>query len=77
MKEPARLQELWQLIPENHVVVLRVRTKDRAFYRDRSVNNIYEGCPYTRAFAKVVSVYCVARELVEITIEENLYTKEG
>ena len=76
MKEPARLQEVWKLIPENHVVSLRVRTKDRTFYRDRSVNNIYDGCPYTRAFAKVVSVYCVARELVEITIEENLYVRK-
>lgn len=71
-----RLGDIWGLIPENHVVVLRVKLPDKhLYYTARHYSNRIEECPYERKFAKVLSIYAITTELIEITIEENKYTK--
>ena len=71
-----RLNDIWHLIPENHVVVLRVKLPDKhLYYTARHYASREEQPPYERKFAKVLSVYAITTELIEITIEENKFTK--
>ena len=73
-----RLGQLWQMIPENHNISLRVKTSDgQSFYSDGYYRKAVDPCPYYRQFAFVLSVYAITTEIVEITINENMPKKEG
>lgn len=72
-----RLGHIWNMIPGNHHVVLRVRRPDSGLcYTDRAYDKAEDGCPYERQFAKVLSMYAINTEIIEVTIEENIYCKE-
>lgn len=68
-----RLQDIWQVIPANHTVLLRVKPQNsREFYYDREVKNTEYHCPYYRRLCRVLSVYSLTKETIEITVEETL-----
>lgn len=67
-----RLQDIWGLLPKNHNVQLRVKPEEtRDCYIAREVSAAWERCPYYRRLARVLSVYALATETLEITIEET------
>ena len=68
-----RLQDIWQLFPKSHQVFLKVKpAHSRDTYYARDVSGAWERCPYYHRLAKVISVYAVTKESVEITVEETL-----
>lgn len=68
-----RLQDIWQVLPDNHQLLLRVKPMNsRDFYYDRGVKDASYHCPYHRRLCKVISVYALTKETIEITIEETL-----
>lgn len=72
-----RLGEVWPLIPQNHVVVLRVKMpENHLYYTARHYAIRPNDCPYDRKFAEVVSIYAITTELIEVTIKENKFVKE-
>ena len=71
-----RLGDIWEFIPENHVVVLRVqRPENRLFYTAYHYQQRPHDCPYERKFAHVIGIYAIERELIEIRIKENIFVK--
>ena len=79
MKEWAiRLGHIWQMIPENHRITLRVKRNDgMGYYTDGYFDKAVDACPYNRQFAFVLSVYAITTEIIEVTINENMPRKEG
>lgn len=79
MKEWAiRLGHIWQMIPENHRITLRVKRNDGiGYYTDGYFDRAVDACPYYRQFATVLSVYAISTEIIEVTINENMPRKEG
>lgn len=79
MKEwSIRLGHIWQMIPENHRITLRVKRNDGiGYYTDGYYDRSVDSCPYYRQFAFVLSVYAITTEIIEITINENMPKKEG
>lgn len=68
-----RLQDIWQVLPKNHNVQLRVKPESsRETYIAREVSAAWEKCPYYRKLARVLSVYALTTETIEITIEETI-----
>lgn len=73
-----RLGHIWQMIPENHRITLRVkRNGENSFYSDGFFDKAVDGCPYMRQFAVVLSVYAITTEIIEVTIAENMPVKEN
>lgn len=73
-----RLSQLWQMIPGNHNIVLRVKSEDgQSYYTDGYYRKAVESCPYYRQFAFVLSVYAITTEIIEITINENMPKKNN
>lgn len=73
-----RLQDIWQLIPKNHQVFLKVKPfNSRDTYYAREVSGAWEHCPYYRRLSRVLSVYAVTKESVEITVEETIPERGG
>ena len=72
-----RLGHIWNMIPENHRVTLRVKRHDgKGYYTDGYYDHAIDGCPYHRQFAVVLSVYAITTEIIEVTIAENMPVKE-
>lgn len=72
-----RLAHIWNMIPGNHHVVLRVRRPETGLcYTARTYDKAEDGCPYDRQFAKVISMYAISTEIIEIIIEENMFVKD-
>ena len=72
-----RLGHIWNMIPENHRVSLRVKYPDGSgYYTDGYYDKAVDGCPYYRQFAVVLSVYAITTEVIEVTICENMPVKE-
>lgn len=74
LKYTPRLKDVWELIPKSHRIILRVKLPDKhEYYTDRlhDTDDLLAPCPYRRQYAKVISIYSIAREITEITIEEN------
>lgn len=68
-----RLQDIWQVLPKNHNVQLKVKPENsRETYIAREVSAAWEKCPYYRKLARVLSVYALTTETIEITIEETI-----
>ena len=68
-----RLQDLWQVLPLNHNIQLRVKPRDsRDYYIARDVSAAWERCPKYRKLARVISVYAITQEALEVTIEETV-----
>lgn len=72
-----RLGHVWNMIPENHKVTLRVkRHNQNSYYSEGYYDHAVDSCPYARQFAVVLSVYAITTEVMEITIAENMPVKE-
>lgn len=68
-----RLQDIWAILPLNHNVQLKVKHPDRMeCYIAREVNAAWEKCPQARKLARVLSVYALTTETIEITVEETI-----
>ena len=68
-----RLQDIWQVLPTNHNIQLRIKPESsREIYLAREVSAAWERCPYYRRLARVLSVYALTTETLEITIEETV-----
>lgn len=73
-----RLGHIWQFIPENHKITIRVKRSDgNGYYSEGYYDKAIDPCPYYRQFAVVLSVYSISTEIIEVTINENMPAKEG
>lgn len=73
-----RLFHIWQFIPENHKITIRVKRSDgKGYYSEGYYDKAIDPCPYYRQFAVVLSVYSISTEIIEVTINENMPVKEG
>ena len=73
-----RLGHIWNMIPENHRIALKVKRSDsQGYYSDGYFDRAVDPCPYYRQFAVVLSVYAITTEILEVTINENMPVKEG
>lgn len=71
-----RLQHVWNMVTENHKIVLKVKLPDgTGYYSDGYYDRMIDPCPYYRQFAEVLSVYAITTEVIEITISENMQKK--
>ena len=67
-----RLQDIWKLLPKDPNVQLLVKPGAvRDCYIAREVSAAWERCPYYRRLARVLSVYALTTETIEITVEET------
>ena len=69
--EPLRLAYIWQLIPDNHKIALRVKERHKDCYYSDGFYDSWDSCPYYRQFAVVLSVYAITTEILEVTILDN------
>lgn len=73
-----RLGHIWQMIPENHRIALKVKRSDSmGYYSDGYYDRAVDPCPYYRQFAVVLSVYAITTEILEVTINENMPVRDG
>ena len=67
-----RLQDIWHILPPNHNIQLRIKPDNsREYYIAREVSAAWEHCPRYRKLARVLSVYALTKETLEITVEET------
>lgn len=71
MQDAMRLAYIWQLIPDNHKIALRVKERNKDCYYSDGFYDSFEACPYYRQYAVVLSVYAISTEIIQVTILEN------